>query len=138
MFQPRNFPFFLLFKKDKVYNVKFLKSTIASEDILDMLSAENFIKISDVYAEDTDYLFKTLSGQEGSTWDRFLLQYGNHLEKEFNAFAKRTFKQVNLSHWREQSKVIFLLVLFMAPFCFLLIIGFCYLIFCVMNMYFRR
>lgn len=94
--------------------------------------------MSDVYAEDTDYLFKQLSGQAGSAWDRFLSQYGNKFEKDFNDFGKKVFKQANLSHWRDQSKVVFLLVVIMAPLCFLLIISICSLIFCVMNKYYSR
>ena len=43
MFRPNTTPFILVFKKDKVYKVKFMKTTISSEDILDMLSADNFI-----------------------------------------------------------------------------------------------
>lgn len=138
MFRPNNSPFILVFQRDKVYKVKFMKTTITSEDILEMLSADKFIQMSDVYAEDTDYLFKQLSGQAGSAWDRFLSQYGNKFEQDFNAFAKKTFKQVNLSHWRDQSKVIFLLVVFMAPICFGLIIGICSLIFWCMNIYYSR
>ena len=42
MFRPNTTPFILVFKKDKVYKVKFMKTTISSEDILDMLSADNF------------------------------------------------------------------------------------------------
>lgn len=43
MFRPSGMPFILVFQKDKVYKVKFMKTTITSEDILEMLSAEKFV-----------------------------------------------------------------------------------------------
>jgi hypothetical protein len=38
-----------------------------------MLSGDNYAKMSDVFAEDTSLFFKQLSGNQGSTWENFMI-----------------------------------------------------------------
>ena len=49
LFQPSSFPLLVLITKEKVYRMHNLKQVLDKEDILEYLSGDNYIEMSEVW-----------------------------------------------------------------------------------------
>jgi len=103
IFRPSEFPFILFVKENKIYRYK---GSLAIEDLLKYLSADNYItdKNSTIQTENLKDLVAMIEGSS-DLYSR-LMRYGADLTKWSETHSKTVFKKIQLSHWSENSKMI--------------------------------
>lgn len=108
---------------DKIYAVKTMKTDLKKEDILALLSGEEYKTSSDVWREDTKSWLMGATGRavDSDGFSQFL--YNNYVEFEFviKARSKECFKKLGFAHWSEMSKQVCSMIIILAPTCYILI-----------------
>lgn len=106
LFKPSSIPQIFVLGMDSVYQVRSLKPDLRTEDILALISGDEYKNNADIWAPDTKQWLIGATGHSivSGGFSQYAIGKYNEFENFVRKEAKDKFKKMGFAHWTETSK----------------------------------